>query len=43
MEKKEYLIPEMDVIALRVQKAVLISMCDGDNSGELNNEDGPGE
>ena len=43
MEKKEYLIPEMDVIALRVQKAVLISMSDGNDSGDLNDEPGPGE
>ena len=43
MEKKEYLIPEMDVIALRVQKAVLISMGDGDNGGDFNDEPGPGE
>ena len=43
MEKKEYLIPEMDVIALRVQKAVLISMSDGDNGGDFNDEPGPGE
>lgn len=43
MKKIEYKAPEMDVIVLRTQKAVLISMSDGDNSGDLHNEDGPGE
>lgn len=43
MKKIEYQAPEMEIIKLSVQRAVLISMSDGDNSGDLHNEDGPGE
>jgi hypothetical protein len=43
MKKIEYKAPEMDVIVLRTQKAVLISTSDGENTGGLSEDPGPGE
>ena len=43
MKKIEYKAPEMDVIVLRTQKAVLISTSDGESGGGLSEDPGPGE